>query len=238
MLLDKSKTEWDLYMPYIAMGYRMSKQAAVGYSPYCLLYGRHPIFMSRIQLLEDTSFPDLDDGEALGLFLNERGQVIWEVMPLAMRNLAIAQNRDRTQYKRVRGSGWDRPKPRFKVGECVLVGRQTKGKLDIATHTEVLQVTEVKGNGLLELQGSDGVRICEQVKNAAHCSVPVLDPSVDTGLVDRVDPIHHHECGKRSDAPRMVLCDVCNVGYHIWCVTPSFDNVPEGRWTCQRHAVG
>ena len=44
VLLDKSRTEWDLYMPYVAMGYRMSKQAAVGYSPYYLLYGRHPIF--------------------------------------------------------------------------------------------------------------------------------------------------------------------------------------------------
>ena len=44
VLLGKSKTEWDLYMPYIAMGYRMSKQAAVGHSPYYLLYGRHPIF--------------------------------------------------------------------------------------------------------------------------------------------------------------------------------------------------
>ena len=77
--------------------------------------------------------PNLDDGEALGLFPNERGQVFREVMPLAMRNLAIAQNRDREQYRRVRGSGWDRPKPSFKVGDFVLVGRQTKGTLDIAT---------------------------------------------------------------------------------------------------------
>ena len=109
VLLDKCKTEWDLYIPCIAMGYSMSKQAAVGYSPYYLLYERHPIFHARIQDLEDAPMPDLDDGEALGLFLNERGQVFREVMPLAMRNLAITQNRDREQYWRVRGSGWDRP---------------------------------------------------------------------------------------------------------------------------------
>ena len=42
VLLERSRIEWDLYMPYIAMGYRMSKHAAVGYSPYYLLYGRHP----------------------------------------------------------------------------------------------------------------------------------------------------------------------------------------------------
>ena len=92
-------------MPYIAMGYRMSKQAAVGISPYSLLYGRHLIFQARIQDFEDAPPPDSDDGEALGLFLNERGQVFREVMPLAMRNLAIAQNRERKQYRRVRGSG-------------------------------------------------------------------------------------------------------------------------------------
>ena len=44
VLLDKCRTEWDLYMPYIAMGYRISKHAALGYSPYYVSYGRHPIF--------------------------------------------------------------------------------------------------------------------------------------------------------------------------------------------------
>ena len=151
----------------------------------------------------------------MGLFLNERGQVFREVMPLAMRNLAIAQNRDREQYRRVRGSGWDRPMVSFKVGDYVLVGRQTKGTLDISTHPGVLQVTEVRSAGVLEFQGSDGVRICEQVKNVAHCPVPVLDPVVDTSLVTRVDPIHCQQCGRRSGESRTVLCDVCNVGYHI-----------------------
>ena len=56
VLLDKSRTEWDLYMPYIAMGYRMSEEAAVGYSPYYLLYGRHPIFQARIQDLETLHY--------------------------------------------------------------------------------------------------------------------------------------------------------------------------------------
>ena len=65
-----------------------------------------------------------------------------------MRNMAIAQERDRVQYRRVRGSGWDRPKPFFKVGDFVLVGRQTRGTLDIATHPGVLQVTGLRGSGV------------------------------------------------------------------------------------------
>ena len=102
-------------------------------------------------------------------------------MLMAMRKLAIAQNRNRTQFRRVRGSGWDRPKPSFKVGDFVLVGRQTKETLDIATHLEVLQGVEVRRSSVLELQGSDGVRICEQVKNVAHCLVPAQGLVVEKG---------------------------------------------------------
>ena len=99
---------------------------------------------------------------------------------------------------------------------------------DIATHPGVLQVSEVRSAGVLVLRGSDGVRITEQVKNVAHCSVPVLDLVVDTGLVERVEPIHCQQCGRRSGEANMMLCDVCNVGYHIWCLTPPLDIVPMG----------
>ena len=111
----------------------------------------------------------------------------------------------------------------------MLVGRQIKGTLDISTHPRVLQVTEVRSPGVLELQESDGVRICEQVKNVGHCLVPVLDPVVYMGLVERVDLIRCQQCGGRSGESKMVLCDLCNVGYHIWCLTPSMDDVPAGR---------
>ena len=68
------------------------------------------------------------------------------MMPLAMRNLAIAKEWDRVQYKGVRGSGWDRPKPVFKVGDFVLVRGQTKGTLDIATAST--SVTSDRGAGV------------------------------------------------------------------------------------------
>ena len=47
-LLDNGGEEWDELLPYVAMGYRMSKQKAVGYSPYFLMFGRDPIFQSRL----------------------------------------------------------------------------------------------------------------------------------------------------------------------------------------------
>ena len=38
------------------MGYRMYKKKSVGYSPYFLMFGRDPIFQSRIQHLQDEEF--------------------------------------------------------------------------------------------------------------------------------------------------------------------------------------
>jgi hypothetical protein len=42
--LIKNKEDWDMAFPYIAMGYRMSKHASLPhFSPYFLLFGKHPI---------------------------------------------------------------------------------------------------------------------------------------------------------------------------------------------------
>ena len=107
--------QWDELLPYIAMGYRMTKQKSVGYSPYFLMFGRDPIFQSRHQPMVELTL-DLSD-EEMRVFLNERGQTYKRVMPLAMRNLAIAQQRDKERYRHVRGQGWDRPKASFTPGD-------------------------------------------------------------------------------------------------------------------------
>ena len=89
MLVRWGGEHWDGLLPYIAMGYRMSKQKAVGYSPYFLMFGRDPIFPSRHQPF--LELPNDPSDEEMRVFLNQRGQTFKRVMPLAMRNLAIAQ---------------------------------------------------------------------------------------------------------------------------------------------------
>ena len=102
-LLDGGGQQWDELLYYIAMGYRMSKQKSVGYSPYFLMFRRDPMFQSRhqptLELIADPS------DEELRVFFNQRGQTFRRVMPLAMRNLAIAQQRDVERYRHVRGGG-------------------------------------------------------------------------------------------------------------------------------------
>lgn len=94
------------------MGYRMSKQKAVGYNPYFLMFGRDPIC---------SSFSLNTTEEELRTFLNQRGQAFKCVMPLAMRNLAIAQQRDKEMHWLVHGGGWDRLKASFASGDYVMI---------------------------------------------------------------------------------------------------------------------
>ena len=62
-LLDQSwGVPWGDILPYVAMGYRVSKQRSTGVSPYFLLYGRQPLFPSTIQHLDET---EIDDGPAM-----------------------------------------------------------------------------------------------------------------------------------------------------------------------------
>ena len=126
-LCDGGGQQWDELLPYIAMGYRMSKQKSVGYSPYFLMFGRDPIFQSRHQPLVELTSNHSD--EEMRVFLNDRGQTFKRVMPLAMRNLAIAQQRDVERYRSVRGQGWDRPKVSFIPGDYVLLKQETKHSL-------------------------------------------------------------------------------------------------------------
>ena len=63
------------------MGYRMSTQKSLGYSPYFLLFGQDPIFQARHHpLVELEKEPSVEE---MQIFLSTRGQTFRRVMPLA-----------------------------------------------------------------------------------------------------------------------------------------------------------
>ncbi|XP_064543021.1 histone-lysine N-methyltransferase 2C [Drosophila montana] len=39
-------------------------------------------------------------------------------------------------------------------------------------------------------------------------------------------------CGKKNDEARLLLCDECDISYHIYCVKPPLETVPHGNWKC------
>jgi hypothetical protein len=87
-----NKEDWDLALLYIAMGYMMSKHASLShFSPYFLLFGRHPIPPSSIGAQMDQVV-DLDSPTTWVKVITERAILFKKVMPMAMENLSIAQH--------------------------------------------------------------------------------------------------------------------------------------------------
>jgi hypothetical protein len=96
--LTKNKKDWDLALSYIAMGYRMSKHASLShFSPYFLLFGKHPIPASSIVTQMDQVV-DLDSPTTWARVIVKRSTLFRRVMPMAMENLSIAQYQDTLRY--------------------------------------------------------------------------------------------------------------------------------------------
>ncbi|PNT73323.1 PHD finger protein 21B isoform X1 [Brachypodium distachyon] len=39
-------------------------------------------------------------------------------------------------------------------------------------------------------------------------------------------------CHSNTDDDQIILCDDCDEGYHLYCLTPPYTSVPEGEWYC------
>ena len=126
--LQSDRHLWDRFLCWIAMGYRMSRQASLaGYSPYFLLFGRWPIVGAKVRDVLHTVV-DLDDPQVWANVVQERARLFREEMPIAFNNLAIAQHRDILRYAH-RRSGDHTPKlRRFAAGDLVIL-EATEGRL-------------------------------------------------------------------------------------------------------------
>ncbi len=70
--LSRNKEDWALALPYIAMGYRMSKHASLyHFSPYFLLFGKHPIPPSSI-IAQIDQVVDLDSPTTWAKVITEK----------------------------------------------------------------------------------------------------------------------------------------------------------------------
>ena len=47
------------------------------------------------------------------------------------------------------------------------------------------------------------------------------------------DQIQCEHCRSTEDEECMVLCDMCDSGYHIHCLEPKLKSIPEGEWICK-----
>ena len=135
-------------------------------------------------------------------FVSERGQLFKRVMPLAFRNLAIAQQRDKERYSLVRGKGWDRPKAKFQPSDYVLLKQHTKNCMLPLARPHILRVVELRPSGVAVLEGRGAARCQRQVKDIAHNPIPILDHNLQQ-IVSTRAPRCNAECAvAEPKAPR------------------------------------
>ncbi len=117
--LIRNKEDWDLALPYIAMGYKMSKHTSLShFTFYFKFFRKHPIPPSSIVAQMDQVV-DLNSLATWARAIIERVVLFMTVMPMAMENLSIAQHRDTLRYANTRGNNY-KPKVRqFDVGDFV-----------------------------------------------------------------------------------------------------------------------
>ncbi|WVZ06737.1 hypothetical protein V8G54_020083 [Vigna mungo] len=47
-----------------------------------------------------------------------------------------------------------------------------------------------------------------------------------------IDDIFCQECGSGHSPAKLLLCDKCDRGYHLFCLRPILPSVPKGSWFC------
>ena len=223
---------WDLYLPSIVMGYVVSPQASSKLSPYEALFAVAPIIPPAIR--ERLQHPiDFDDPQLAAQSILQRAAVLKQSIPIAGQNLDIAQKRDTLRYARLRSAGYLPSIARFTVGQYVYLSRtrlKAAGWSLAAKQDAILRVTEVRPSGTLLLSGQCGHSIVENAINCSPCHLPIL---ATAPVLAR--PLKDHPCAicHLPDRPTtMLLCDHCNKGFHLECLTPPLKKVPKGDWFC------
>eukprot|EP00854_Cymbomonas_tetramitiformis_P034276 gene34276-biopygen23631 len=94
----------------------------------------------------------------------------------------------------------------------------------------------MKAEGVVDMSlNHTSSRLMEKstVQSIAPCHLQVKDP-YDCSAAVPSKHLAREVCRKADGEAEMLLCDTCNKGYHLWCLTPALSEVPEGEWLCPR----
>ena len=148
-------------------------------------------------------------------------------------NLLIAQHRDQHRYARVRAGGY---KPRFRsfqVGDYVYVLlRNQVNTLQLPARETVLRIANITDQGVATLIGRDGTAVKEHVSNLVPCHLQDLDPIVDPRISVPPLDLPCEVCAFPGDESKMLICDGCGTGWHMYCLSPPIARLPPGTWAC------
>ena len=52
------------------------------------------------------------------------------------------------------------------------------------------------------------------------------------GLFEYYDTVRCQACNSGEREHEIILCDPCDVGYHMGCLDPPLTELPQGEWFC------
>jgi hypothetical protein len=236
--LGHAAEQWDMYLPWVAMGYNFSVQTSLaGFSLYQLLHGRDPVMPRALKVTVQEPL-DLEDPQRLVALVAERAARFRQWMPMAMGNLEIAQHHDTLRYAHTRSGAWKPKAISYGVGDYVYLQREMLDTLDTKAGQQILRVRAVRPNGVLELEGADARTVRVHMERCAPCHRPDIDGRVDPKLAVPSKDFACTRCREASGEDRMLLCDGCGAGWHLECLAQPLTAVPEGDWYCPQCRAG
>ena len=93
--------------------------------------------------------------------------------------------------------------------------RRTKEKME-AARAAVVAASAGKGEGA---SGASGGRSSGVVQDKTRGETPW-------------DEVRCGKCLSTENEDKMILCDMCDAGYHLECAEPKLKKIPEGDWFC------
>jgi len=232
-----NEQEWDMALGGILHAYRTTAQTSLKFSPYELIYGVKPVFTANTAERLETPLFDHDwaatHEKAIIKELVERGALMIDNRALALSNLQVAQTRDTLRYAKVRSGAYLPTLRRFGAGDLVYLSRENSELTQAKVHDAILRIVAFKqDSGDAILEGSDGARINSHMSRLRPCHLTNVDLTVDTRRLVPNKKQPCMVCLSPDGDVTMLLCDKCNNGYHMQCLTPPLLSIPKGDWLC------
>eukprot|EP00854_Cymbomonas_tetramitiformis_P024564 gene24564-biopygen25403 len=221
--------EWDEQLWPLVLSYDAARQESTRVAPFTLLFAQEAVVPPDLKQAPSMDFsPEVsDDKDTRVKDLLQRAQVVRRLMVHAGCSLEIAQHRDTLHYEGRRGGGYE-PKPhQFQVGDFVYIRQKPRSGMEVATKSAILKLVKIQRDGVVVLEDATKMKEKSTVQSIAPCHLQVKDQYDCSASV----PSRHlacEVCRKADGEAAMLLCDACNKGYHLWCLTPALSEVPEG----------
>ena len=218
-------TDWETVLPAVQLAINSTPQASTKLSPYEIVFGRPigvPAAASAGRLRE--LLPEDWTTEQVTAELVERVKEIQRLVPYAMGNLLTQQRRQTLAYARRTGGGggFRHELLRAVPGNLVFVRDRTATNLQPAVRQGVFMVVEVRATGVVIIQGRNGRTTGVHTESLVPCHLRDTDIDLTIRPTDEAPADLACEwcsvCEQSSGLKAMLLCDLCQTGWHLGCL--------------------